>query len=775
MSDETRLSDGSTRIELTRRDFLKVVGASTAGAVVFTGCQPPPRELMSQSRVRLAEDILSSFQSFYATTCQQCSAGCGIVVRVVEGRSKKIEGNPDHPLNLGKVCARGQAAVQEQYHPDRIQTPMRRTGARFSGEFTPISWDEALDLLVGRLRNLRQGGRGNALTMLTGPERGHRGMVLDRFTRSFGGQWITIEPMSEAPLREAVRRMFGQDTLPEFDIQRARYVLSFGADFLGTWLSPVHYSVEYGVFRQGNYRVGQFQPRQGTPRGYLVQVDPRFSQTAANADEWLPVRPGAEGVLALSMAQVILAENLADPDGARAFGSAASLSSYAPERAAEETGISADRIRNVARDFARRRPSLAIGGGIAGAHTSGVENLTAILGLNLLVGAVGREGGIRFNGTTPFDDLPTPGASSFRDWQALTDRLKGSQVDTVLVHGTDPVHGLPGALRFPDALKNAPFVASFSSFWDDTTLMADLVLPTNLPLEDWGDDVADPAPGFQVVTLQQPVVRPFYDSIGFGDVVLRLGQEVGGPVAAALPWDTFKDVLRDAARGLQQQRRGSVQEPDFERFWIRFLQSGGWWDEATAGRTTVDTANAGSAVQQLVSNLRRPEFAGEGDFPFSLVPFEHNTLGTGAGAHLPWLQATPDPITSAVWNTWVELNPRTARDLRVTEGDIVKVESPNGASIEVPVYVHPAAPPTVVAIPLGQGHARYGRWATQRGQNPMALLAPMMDRTTNSLAYGATRVRLSKTGRHVGLAKMEGSAAAVQIPGARVLQVTKEA
>ncbi|MDT5016920.1 MAG: hypothetical protein QOD39_3080 [Mycobacterium sp.] len=775
MNDETRSGESAAPGGLTRRDFLKVVGASTAGAVVFTGCQPAPRELMSQSRVRLAEDILSSFQSFYATTCQQCSAGCGLVVRVIEGRSKKVEGNPDHPLNLGKVCARGQAAVQEEYHPDRIQGPMRRTGARGSGQFTPISWDEALDQLLDRLRNLRQGGRAGALSVLTGPERGHRGMLVDRFTRSFGGSWMTVEPMSEAPLREAVRRMFGQDRLPEFDIQRARYVLSFGADFLGTWLSPVHYNVEYGVFRQGNYRVGQFQPRQGTPRGYLVQVDPRFSQTAANADEWLPVRPGAEGVLALSMAQVILSENLADADGARAFGTAASLGSYAPERAAEETGLPAEQIRSVAREFARRRPSLAIGGGIAGAHTNGVDNLSAILGLNLLVGAVGREGGIRFNGAAPFDDLPTPSFSSFVDWQRLVDRLKGNQIDTVLVQGTDPVHSLPGALGFKDALAQAPFIVSFSSFMDDTALAADLILPTHLPLEDWGDDVTDPGPGFQVVTVQQPVVRPFYDTLGFGDVLLRLGQELGGPVAAAMQWDTFKDVLRDGARSLQQQRRGSVVEPDFERFWMRLLQTGGWWDETTAGRATADASAAGSAVQRLAANLPRARFAGENDFPYSLVPFEHNTLGTGEGAHLPWLQATPDPITSAVWSTWAELNPETARRLGVSEGDLVKVESPNGASIEVPVYVHPAAPPTVIAMPLGQGHARYGRWATQRGSNPMALLAPMTDQTTNALAYGATRVRLTKTGRRYGLAKMEGSATAVQVPGARVVEVTKEA
>jgi anaerobic selenocysteine-containing dehydrogenase len=771
MSDETTAREGNGLLGLTRRDFLKAVGASTAGAVVFTGCQPAERERMSQSRVRLAEDITTSLQNFYATTCTACGAGCGTIVRVVEGRSKKVEGNPDHPLNLGKLCARGQAAVQEEYHPDRIRSPMRRSGDRGSGQYTAITWDEALRELGARLRNLQQSGRGNMVAMLTDRERGHRGTVIDAFARSFGAQWMVVDPMAEAPLREAVRRVFGQDTLPEFDIQRARYVLSFGADFLGTWLSPVHYNLAYGVFRQGSYRVGQFQPRQGAPRGYLAQVDPRFSQTAANADEWLPVRPGAEGTLALSIAQVIVSENLADPAGAGAFGGAGGLGTYTPERAAEATGLPADRIRNVARQFASRRPSLAIGGGSAGSYTNGVDTLSAILGLNTLVGSVGRDGGIRFNPAPPFDDLPTFTTPSYADWQRLTDSLLRGQLDTVLVHGADPVHELPASLRFTDALRQAPYIVSFSSFFDDTTVLADLILPTSLPLEDWGDDLPDPGPGFQVVSMQQPVVRPFYDTLGFGDVLLRLGAEIGGPVAAALPWTTFKDVLRDSARTLQQQRRGSIQEPDFERFWTRLLQVGGWWDEASTNRSTGD---AGATLATVATSLPPAQFEGDASYPFSLVLFEHNTLGAGETAHLPWMQQTPDPVTSVTWNSWVELNPHTAQDLNVAEGDVLRVESPIGA-IEVPAYIHPAAPPNVAAIPLGQGHARYGRWATQRGANPMGLLAPRTDQTIGTLAYGATRVKLTKTGRHIGVTKMEGSAVARQLPGARVVEVTKEA
>src|SRR5207302_368644 len=183
----------------------------------------------------------------------------------------------------------------------------------------------------------------------------------------------------EAPLREAVRRVYGQDSLPEFDIANARYVLSFGSDFLGTWLSPVHYSVEYGAFRQGSYRAGQFQPRQGRPRGYLVQVEPRMSMTAANADEWVPVTPGAEGLLALGMAQVIASENLGDPDGMRAVNT----------------------------------------------------------------GAVGRSGGVVLNPPSAVEGLPTVRPGRLADWQQATTRLQQGQVPLVLLYGANPAYSLP--------------------------------------------------------------------------------------------------------------------------------------------------------------------------------------------------------------------------------------------------------------------------------------------------------------------------------------------
>ena len=770
---------------VSRRHFLRVVTTTTLGAVAFTGCKPPHQETVAQSRALLAEDVLSAYEDWYATACRGCAAGCGAIVRVVEGRAKKVEGTPGHPINQGKLCARGQALVQEQYHPDRIQGPLWRTGPRGSGTYVPISWDDALERLATRLRELREAGRGDAVALLTRPLAAHQGLLVRRFAEATGARRLVLDPLSQAPLHAAIRRVFGAGRLPMFDIGNARFVLSFGADFLSTWLSPVQYGVGYGVFRQGQYDLSGFAPRASTdrPRGYFVQVEPRFSTTAASADRWLPIRPGTEGLLARALAQVIVTEGLAplagpsESDAITAFGGPGALGAYRPDLVASEVGLAAERIVALAHDFAGRQPGLAIGGGPAGAQTNGTEILSDVYALNLLVGNVGRPGGVLLNPPQPIDGLPeadTP--SPLTDWQALVADLRAGRTDTVLLHDADPVHGLPATVGLRDALLAAPFIASFSSFLDDTTALADLILPSHLPLEDWGMTVPSPAPGHVALTIQQPVVSPQFDTRSFGDTLLSLSERLG----TALPWTSSRDLVREAARDLHRRQGGSGDGADFERFWTTLLQRGGWWDEAPPPDPLPTAVEGGSppASSRVLPSPSPGGGAGGGGldpaYPFHLIPFPHNTLGDGHAAHLPWLQAAPDPLTSVTWRSWVELNPRTAADLGVKEGDLVAVETPAGRA-ELPVYVSPAAPPDVLGIPLGQGHAGFGRWAAGRGANPLDLLVPLTDESTGALAYAATRARLLPLGRRTRLPKLEGTVPAYQIPDAEVLKVTGEA
>ncbi|MEE8465837.1 MAG: molybdopterin-dependent oxidoreductase, partial [Dehalococcoidia bacterium] len=283
-------------MKLTRRNFLAWAGLGAVGAVACEGFGIRRGELDIQSPVRLPEDMVRGTDNWYASLCRTCPSCEGIVVRVMEGRAKKIQGNPFYPTNQGKTHARCEAGLQALYHPDRLASPMRRSGPRGSGQFLPINWQpNGIDSLRDALR-----ARGSSSVMITEPLRGHLGLLADRFASAIGGEQLGFETIDNNTLRAAVKNVFKQDSLPDFDFDNSRFILSFGADFLSTWVSPTRFNRGYGEFRQG----------EGRDRGMLYQIDSRFSMTAANADKWLPVRPGWEGYLALSLAQVIVSENL---------------------------------------------------------------------------------------------------------------------------------------------------------------------------------------------------------------------------------------------------------------------------------------------------------------------------------------------------------------------------------------------------------------------------------------------------------------------------------
>lgn len=734
-----------------------MAGGTAAGAAVLAACRPAEHHFLAQSPAKLPEDLVLGIDNYYATMCSECEAGCGVMVRVIEGRAKKIEGNPAHPLNKGKLCVRGLGGVQTTYHPDRVRRPMKLVGPRGSGRFAEIAWDEALDILVGKLKSLKGSKEQDSVVIATEPVNGHLGMLVGKFAQSFGASHVQYEPMDLKVLTEACKAVFGTALLPDFDLERSRYILSFGADFLMGWVSQVRLSRGYGEFRQGA----------GRSRGTFVHVDSRFSGTAANADEWVPVWPGAEGKVALAMAYVIVRDGLgASGAAAQLFGPdpLRALDPYRPEEVAKVSGVPADRIERIARDFASHQPGVAIGGGPAGAQSNGLFNLTAIYALNHLVGSVGKAGGVTLNPPTPFDNDPafkdTPFAqysgAPLSRWEDLAGAMRSGRVQALLVRNADPLYGLPTAVDFKAGLDRVPFVASFSSFLDDTTYSADLVLPAHTALEDWGDGTPNPGPGHQTVAFAQPVVRPFQDSRGFGDILLALAQELG--MEKDLPWETFRDLLREAAQKLQQLNRGSVSGASPDAYWNDLLRQGGWWDQNAR-------SNAAVSVPRLKLENPDPQFAGPtGRDTFHLVPFPGIGINDGRGAHLPWMQGTPDPVTTATWQTWVELNSGDAKARGLKEGDIVRVEGPNG-SFEAPVYPNPALPKEVLAVPVGQGKKAMGRYAQDRGVNVFAILAPQKDKATGSLAWGATRVRLSATGKRTRIAKMEGSVVPVDYDG----------
>src|SRR3989475_221285 len=599
---------GPTLKDMDRRQFIKISGL-TGSSATLASCGNPEYHLI---RFIPEDRIVPGTAVWRPSICPLCPAGCGLIARVMDsevevlrngqlgltrmGLAKKLEGNPDHPINRGKLCTRGQAAAEITYHPDRVGHPLKRAGARGVGKFEEIPWDQALGELVAKLDALDAANDQKKLTILLRPQPGLRTELIKQFAAGFGAPApVTFEFFNDDVLRRANALSFGIHQLPTFDLAESRYVLSFGADFLGTWNSPVAHNVGYGQMRQG---------KPGS-RGKFVQVEYRMSQTGANADEWVAVRPGMEGVLALGIAQVIIksgARRAADagPPGMLIDGWSAGLTEYTPPDVSKRTGISTARIERLAKEFAEQRPAaVAIIAGAALAQTNGLFNALAVNALNALVGSVAG-----------------------------------------------------------------------------------------------------------------PVMQPLHETRATPDVLLDVGRRLKKPLE--LPWKTFEEMVK--AGPSPAAASASL--------------------EASPYRARASRGEARKFVE--------PQFDGDAsEYAFHFLPYPSQALLDGSLAHLPLLQELPDPMSSAVWSSWVEINTQTADRLGVRQGDWVEITSRQG-TIRVPAFPSPGIAPDVVAMPAGQGHENFTRYATGRGANPISILAPIVESETGALAWAATRVKITR-------------------------------
>ncbi len=728
---------------MKRRTFLQLGGMTVASAFL-AGCQGQNEKLIPYL-IPPDEGVTPGKATYYASSCSGCPAGCGILVRVSEGRAKKIEGNPRHPVNRGRLCARGQAALQELYHPDRIQQPLRRSGPRGSGKFQKISWSEALDLLSDTLKELQQEPNTGSLALLTPQLTGSLATLTGVFMRSFGStHHLAYELLAPDWLRLANRYSFGQPDLPFYDLAETRYLLSFGADFVENHLSPVQYGNAFGRMRQGR----------DTVRGHFTYIGGRMSLTGASADRWMPAKPGSEGVLALGLARLILAGSLHDKaalsnSGIRPEELLARLRNYDLQRVADATGLAKNSIVEVAREFATTRPSLAMAGESVAFQSNGLEAVRAIQLLNTLVGNLNRPGGVYPASADPSTGALLRKESSFSELLALIASMRAGKIKAALIKG-NPVHTVPPVTGFQEALDTVPFIVSFATVLDDTALQAELILPDHAALESWGDVVPLAGSRTMVYGTMQPVVTPLYDTRQFADVLLATASRLGGPLAAALPEESFVEYLKFS----QAQRFSSEKEEDLELLWVELLSGGGHFAPDQAPEKHYRWAS--SAV---IADPPTPAFAGEANkFPLHLQVYPSTAFHDGRGAVLPWLQQLPDPMSTVVWGSWIEINPKTASSLGISQGDLVEVTSPR-SSLRLPAVVYPGIRPDMVAIPLGQGHHGGGRYAKDRGVNPLTLLS-LLNGKEQLAAWNATRVRvtrISKKGDLVSAGHPEGS------------------
>ncbi|MEE8509001.1 MAG: molybdopterin-dependent oxidoreductase [Myxococcota bacterium] len=686
--------------EFDRRQFLKLAGASGAAAV---GCEPVERLI---PYVVQPEEMTPGMPLFYASTCQECPAGCGLHVRTREGRPVKLEGNPEHPINRGALCGRGQAGIGRTYHPDRYRQPMLRGG---DGEWHPITWELAAETLAAMVS-----GAGSKVGILGGPTGPTLSRLIDQWMAAVGASTrVVYEPFAFEALVEASRSVFGVAGRPLFDLSDADFIIDFGAESMESWLSPIEHARQIEEARDVSKHAD------GGAR--LIYVGPRLSTTAGNADEWLPAKPGCEGILALAIARVAF-------DRARARGRPVGgdpaligrvLANFSPEAVASQTEIPAETIRRIGEAIAASARPAALPPGTALSSRRAVVTTAAVLLLNAVVGAIGKTVQI-VPGAASAD------AGSFDDVIRLIGAMKSGDLEVLLIHDSNPVYSLPSDAGFAAALERVNFVVSFASVPDETSGKANLILPDHTNLESWGDS----APRAGVRSLVQPSVRPLYDTQALADTLLQTARAMGKGIADRLPSGSFRTVVESAWSGTDYRKA---------------LAKGGVFGSSPP----VSPVEVAEGVAKLA--FKEPQLEGEGSFV--LVPYPSPHLYDGRGANLPWLQETPDPVTKITWQSWAELSHETAAALGVGMGDVVAIETPFGR-IEVPAFPRGGIRDDVIAVPIGQGHT-VGRFASRegaaRGANVISVLPAFTDEA-GGRAWLTARAKVSATGRFERLA-----------------------
>jgi molybdopterin-containing oxidoreductase family iron-sulfur binding subunit len=499
--------------------------------------------------------------------------------------------------------------------------------------------------------------------------------------------------------------------VPRYDLGAASLLLSFGNDFIETGSSPVAHN-------KGLARMSVVGEDGG--KGRFVFLGPRLSLTGLNADEWVPIRAGSEAAVALGIAAAIAGPGAGGPY-------ANLLQSYSPADAAQAAGVSEDAIRALADRFSSEGPSLAMGPGVGAHHRNATAANLAVMILNDVAGNVGT--------TVHYDGGPSSAMSSFSAMESAIGSMASGQVGVAIVYGANPMYSLPDASGFREAFDQVPFKVSFASAMDETAAMADLIMPDRHFLESWGDT----APGSDVIAIQQPVMQavPHFDSKQAGDALIAVSTHLGVDLGSA----TFYEYLRGAHQ--------SAFSGDFEEAWREALRTG-----------VIATAASASGSPSLRApdaalTFDAPPLDGNGDL--TLIVHPSPRFGGGEFSNSPWLQELPDPVSKITWHSWLEMNPHTAEERGLREGDIVTVTSPYG-SVEVPLWLYPGIREDAVALAMGGGHSSMGRYADGNGVNAMALLPSVAEQPSGAFVTLATTVNVAPTGERRRLATVEGSA-----------------
>lgn len=590
-------------MRIDRRDFIRLLGTAVGGAALATTGFGQVYEV-PEKLLKKVEDG-PGIVTWKSTICGMCPAGCGLKIKTVDGMPVYVKGNPNYPVNSGGVCPAAHGSLETLFHPERLKSPMKRIGIAAGNKFEPISWDEAIQIISKKLKQLRNVGKPESLAFLGSKDYSLSMKAASDFMKAYGSPNF-FEFSFDSNNNAALNLQTGITRNLSYDISNADVVLTLGANILETELSPIFYTKQVSGRKDSSEGLVKF-----------IHAGSRQDLTGMSAHLFVPVKPETMGAFALGLAYVLIREEMIDSKfvSSHTFGydnwrDASGkmhegfkdyvLKNYYPERVSQITGAPSSTLLYVARQLGNNKRSIVIGGDLLNESVNGVFTQMSVNSLNALLGNFGKEGGVHLfpelnNGASGvvLDSTSKKGLKKYRADNAGKGKFSFSDfsISQFTKNVNDGVHYPIGMLfmykgnpifqalnkhELGEALKKIPLVVSFDSFMNESNIYADLILPVDSFLEEWDEFSDTPGVPFQHAGIRQPIVEKFHDTRQMVDVLISVGKNIGGAPAKTFKTDSFEELVKANMNKIFDSGVGAVTTEKIEGHWLNFIQQRGW-------------------------------------------------------------------------------------------------------------------------------------------------------------------------------------------------------
>jgi molybdopterin-containing oxidoreductase family iron-sulfur binding subunit len=658
-----------------RRDFLKALGFGL-GAVTLAACQKVPVHKSIPYLVK-PEEIVPGIPNYYTSTFN----GHSVLVKTREGRPIKIEGNPDCMLSKGSLDAKGQASVLDLYDVSKLKGPVLNDA--------DATWDNIDKFVKQELLTVKTGGKKIRIVSSTVNSPSTKAAIADFAAQYPNTKHIQVDAVSYTGIIKANENSFGKAVLPRYRFDKADLIVSFGADFLGTWISPLEFSRQYVSKRNNTALEGKKMSRH-------IQFETGMSLTGSNADARLPLKPSEEGIALLNLYAAL-------------GGVLSGTKSLANNPNAEKA------IALAAKELlAAKGASLVVSG------SNDVSIQIVVNAINALLGSYGT--------TIDLDNPSYQFAGNDAEFVEFVNEMNRGEVDAVFFLNSNPAYEFNDAKAFTDALSKVKLRVSFADRKDETASLCQVIAPNHHYLESWGD--SNPVEGYY--TIIQPAINPVYNSRNAEQGLLIWSEN---PVT-----DYYQYIQNNWSKSVLAQS-GTT--------WKELLQKGSVTLAAKSAGVYSFSRELNSVVQTIIAESSSLAKGGENGIELHI--YQNVAIGDGKAANNPWLQELPDPVSKVTWDNYAAINPKFAEKLGIAELDLVEIKT-DKYSVTLPVLIQPGQATGTVSVALGYGRVKAGKAGSEVGKNAYPFLrlvnATLQISTSASISKASGTYELAQTQTH---------------------------